>query len=60
MVYDPRMRLRSYTLSLLLLAAAVPAFAKEVLPWVENDYTKAVALARTSHVPIFAETWAPW
>lgn len=54
------MRLRNYTLSLLLLAMAAPAFAKEVLPWVENDYTKAVASARAAHVPIFAEAWAPW
>jgi hypothetical protein len=60
MVYDPRMRLRNYTLSLLLLAVAAPAFAKEVLPWVENDYTKAVARAKSAHVPIFAEAWAPW
>jgi hypothetical protein len=60
MVYDLGMRLRNYTFALLLLTAAAPAFAKEVLPWVENDYTKAVALARTSHVPIFAEAWAPW
>jgi hypothetical protein len=54
------MRLRSYTLSLLLLTLAAPAFAKEVLPWVENDYTTAVAHARAAHVPIFAEAWAPW
>ena len=60
MVYDPAMRLRNFTFSLLLLAAAAPAFAKEVLPWVENDYTQAVARARAAHVPIFAEAWAPW
>ena len=60
MVYDPRMRLRNYTLSLVLLMTAAPAFAKEVLPWVENDYTQAVARAKAAHVPIFAEAWAPW
>jgi len=60
MVYDPGMRLRNYAFSLLLLTMAAPAFAKEVLPWVENDYATAVARAKASHVPIFAEAWAPW
>ena len=59
MVYDRVMRLRNYTL-LLAFLLATPLAAKEVLPWIENDYTKAVARARTEHVPIFAEAWAPW
>jgi hypothetical protein len=59
MVYDLLMRLRNYTVLLGFLLAA-PLFAKEVLPWVENDYTKAVARAKAEHVPIFAEAWAPW
>ena len=54
------MRLRDAALPLLLLAASLPAVAKEALPWVENDYGKAVAEARAAHVPIFAEAWAPW
>ncbi|MEZ5314084.1 MAG: thioredoxin family protein [Thermoanaerobaculia bacterium] len=51
-------------LSALLLAAfaGVPgANASEgVLPWVENDYPKALAEARARNVPIFLEAWAPW
>ncbi len=59
MDYDRPMRLRNYTV-LLVFLLAVPLSAKEVLPWVENDYTKAVARAKAEHVPIFAEAWAPW
>jgi hypothetical protein len=54
------MRLRNYTFALVLLLATVPAFAKEVLPWVENDYATALKHAKAAHVPIFAEAWAPW
>jgi hypothetical protein len=53
------MRLRNYTL-LLAVLLAMPAAAKEVLPWIENDYAKAVARAKAEHVPIFAESWATW
>ena len=31
-----------------------------VLPFIENDYTRAVAQARTNKLPIFVEAWAPW
>lgn len=47
-------------LFLLLFLAAVPAFAKEVLPFIDNDYSKALARAKTKNVPIFVEAWAPW
>ena len=59
MDYDRRMRLRNCML-LLAFSLAMPAAAKEVLPWIENDYTKAVTRAKSEHVPIFAEAWAPW
>jgi len=45
-------------------AAAIPAPApagpKSVLPWIEDDWTKAVATAKARKVPIFVESWAPW
>ncbi len=44
----------------LLVASAAPLLAKEVLPFVEDDFTKAVARAMTKKVPIFVDTWAPW
>jgi hypothetical protein len=49
--------------SLLLLTAltlAPLARAKEVLPFIENDYSKAVARAKAKNVPLFVDAWAPW
>jgi hypothetical protein len=31
-----------------------------VLPFIEDDYTRAVAEARARKVPLFIESWAPW
>jgi len=31
-----------------------------VLPFIADDYTKAVAEARARKVPLFIESWAPW
>jgi hypothetical protein len=31
-----------------------------VLPFIEDDYTRAVAEAKSRHVPLFIESWAPW
>ena len=41
----------------LLAATALPAMA---LPFIDDDYAKALARARSQHVPIFVEAWAPW
>jgi endonuclease YncB( thermonuclease family) len=43
------------------LAAAAPAPASpQVLPWIEDDYPKALAQARARNLPIFVDNWAPW
>jgi len=47
-------------LLLLLLFAAIPALAKEVVPFIDNDYAKALAQAKKANVPIFVDAWAPW
>ncbi|HJT17973.1 MAG TPA: hypothetical protein VJ853_11315 [Thermoanaerobaculia bacterium] len=47
-------------LLLVALLVAVPAMAKEVLPFIDNDYSKAVAEAKKRNVPLFVEAWAPW
>jgi hypothetical protein len=31
-----------------------------VLPFIADDYTRAVAEARAHKVPLFIEAWAPW
>jgi len=66
--------MRSLPLALLVLALASPASAAAhapapakaartaapVLPWIQDDYPKAVALAKARRLPIFVEAWAPW
>jgi hypothetical protein len=53
-------------LPLLLLAACAapqkPATSahSEPLPFIEDDYPRALAAARSEKRPIFVETWAPW
>lgn len=36
------------------------AGAAHAVPFIEDDYAKAIARARTKHLPVFVETWAPW
>jgi len=38
----------------LLLAVA------SALPWIENDYGKAIAEAKARQAPLLVEVWAPW
>lgn len=38
-------------------AGAQPAM---VMPWIEDDYAKAISEAKARKVPIFVESWAPW
>jgi hypothetical protein len=44
----------------LAAVSAAPAASRPVLPWVEDDYPRALAQARSKNVPIFVEAWAPW
>jgi hypothetical protein len=43
-------------------ATARPAAteAAPVLPFIADDYPKALSEARAKRVPIFADAWAPW
>jgi len=52
-------------LSLLLTAGAlaVPAAGADLdktLPFITDDYPKALAEARAQRLPLFIEFWAPW
>ena len=42
------------------LASMAKEATKEVLPFIADDYPKALAAARAEKKPIFLETWAPW
>lgn len=52
--------IRRISLLLLLAATALTASAAETLPFVHDDYAKAVSLAKSKNLPIFVEAWAPW
>ncbi len=41
-------------------AATPRASARMVLPFLQDDYGKAFAIARTRKLPLFIESWAPW
>jgi hypothetical protein len=43
-----------------LCAAATSKPAAEVLPFIHDDYPKALAEAQARGVPIFIEASAPW
>ena len=39
---------------------APPATRAIAVPFIDDDYAKAVAEARARKVPLFVEAWAPW
>jgi hypothetical protein len=40
--------------------AAAPAPHKAAVPFISDDYPRALQEARARKVPIFIEAWAPW
>ncbi|HEU5235380.1 MAG TPA: hypothetical protein VFU50_21160 [Terriglobales bacterium] len=46
-------------LPLLILASLTSAMFAE-LPFIQDNYTQALAQAKQRKRPIFAECWAPW
>ncbi len=55
--------MRSSLLGALLgawLAVPAPSAGAAGLPWVRDDYTAALTLARARKVPIVVDVWAPW
>jgi hypothetical protein len=51
---------RMRRLALLALFALAALGARADLPFIENDYAKALARASAKNVPLFVEAWAPW
>jgi hypothetical protein len=45
-----------------MLAPLVLFFASATssLPWMEDNYAKALEQAKSRHLPLFVEVWAPW
>jgi hypothetical protein len=54
-------RLIPAALVLLALGGHAPAAdVDKVLPFISDDYPKALAEARAQKLPLFIEAWAPW
>ena len=53
------MRRGLLTLALLLVSSAF-AGARTGLPFINDDYGKALTQAKERNKPIFVECWAPW
>ena len=41
-------------------SAPIAPAAAGALKFIENDAPRALADAKTRHVPVFVEAWAPW
>ena len=42
------------------IASALPLLASEALPFIENDYPRALAEAKVRRLPIFIDAWTSW
>ena len=40
--------------------AAHSPYLRPVVPFIENDYERALARARAQKKPLFIDAWAPW
>jgi hypothetical protein len=60
-ILEKRMKIK-LTIGLLFLATAgiVLAETPSGLPWINDNYPKALAEAKERKLPIFVEVWAPW
>jgi hypothetical protein len=53
-------RLARVSLLMTMMAASAPLLAEGNLPFIEDDYARALAEARSRKLPLFVESWAPW
>jgi len=53
-------RLPTFFLAAAVTAATPAASVRSSLPWIEDDYGRALSEARAKKLPIFVEAWAPW
>jgi len=51
---------RALALAAILASGADAAAGSRVLPFIADDYDRAIAEARARKVPLFIESWAPW
>lgn len=56
--------MRSVVVPLVLTAAltsfAAPVEPREAVPFIHDDYARALQQARAKGLPLFVDAWAPW
>jgi hypothetical protein len=57
---EDAMKSRLLTGILLLTSVSAALGAAADLPWINDDYSKALTQAKQRKLPIFVEVWAPW
>lgn len=55
-----RNKLSAFAFSLLLLCPWLMAATKTTLPFIDDDYAKALSEAKQRNLPLFVEVSAPW
>ena len=53
-------RLATALLAAAALGASPATPTRSALPWIEDDYGRALTEAKSKKLPIFVEAWAPW
>jgi hypothetical protein len=53
-------RLARLGLIAVLAAVSAPLCAASNLPFIDDDYARALGEARARKLPLFIEAWAPW
>lgn len=52
--------MKKLSIAILLLTFSLPAIAATYLPFIQDNYTKALSEANQRKLPVFVEVWAPW
>ena len=59
-MFRTRLHAPARALALATILASGAHAAGRVLPFISDDYDRAIAEARARKVPLFIESWAPW
>ena len=58
--FAPRLIVLAGTLAAVAASARASTGPRMVVPFIRDDYAKALSEARARKVPVFIEAWAPW
>jgi hypothetical protein len=50
----------AFTILIWLVISCTSRATAKTLPFIKDDYSKALSDAKQRHLPLFVEVWAPW